>query len=174
MSSQPQLRELWESEKFISWPYTHANPIVRVPRAAVTPESKSIQRCADERETFRQCLEYRNRRGIEIWGEARWAEILRADARSVSRERARPASPQNGVRYQEKGAWRGWVASWYERMGDGSTRKRSACFGFGGPKTRFASSADAFLAASAKRRVMQERWYSATGKGSARKLCRLD
>lgn len=172
--SQPKYPDLWKSEKFISWPYTQANPIVRVPRARATPESKSFKQCEDERETFRRCLEYRNQRGVEIWGAARWAEILKSDARSASRERSSPASAQNGVTHQERGAWRGWVAAWYERLPDGSTRRKSASFGYGGSRTRYASSAEAFLAACQKRKEMQDRWYSAIGKGSERKVSRLD
>ena len=75
-----ELPQLWESAKYISWPHTHAHPVVRVPRPSGTPESKTIRplRGEGEFDTFERCEAYRNQRGVALWGERRWAELLTA------------------------------------------------------------------------------------------------
>jgi len=125
---------LWTSTKYVSWPYVHANPIVRVPTPSGQPESRSIPHRAgvSEQVTFRRCVQYRDKRGVEIWGKQRWAEMLKVQARSVARHRESPAGPQTGVfLYERSNSAPVWIATWYELLDDGSRRKRSKEFSFG-------------------------------------------
>ena len=117
--------KLWESAKYISWPLTHDNPLVRIPRPSGQPESKTIPCLPDEqeKETFARCLQYRDARGVAIWGGLRWAELLKVQARSVARHREQPAGPMTGVyQYDRENSASVWIASWYELLPDGTRR----------------------------------------------------
>ena len=126
--------------------------MVRVPRPSGKPETKSIPRLASEYDTFERCLAYRDQRGREIWGERRWKELLRVEARSVARHRERPAGPITGVYHYERPTGTTlWVAAWYELMPDGSRKKRSAQCSYGTSRTRYAISDEAMQAAIKRR-----------------------
>ncbi|WP_085920400.1 hypothetical protein, partial [Halomonas sp. CSM-2] len=155
---------LWESAKYVSWPRSHANPIVRVPRPSGRPESKTIARLPNEYDTFECCIAYRDKRGIEVWGQKRWRELLLVEARSVARHHQRPAGPITGVyQYERPSGSTAWIAAWYELKADGSRKKRSAQFSYGTDISRYASSDDAMQAAIAKRKEEEERWYCVLG-----------
>lgn len=168
--------ELWESTKYVSWPFSHDNPIVRVPRPSGQPESMSIKRIAGESEeaTFLRCLQYRDKRGVEIWGEKRWQELLKVRARSVARHRDGPAEHHTGVNHYERGNGAPvWIASWYELKSDGTRRKRCKEFSYGTPKARFSTSEQAKDAAIRRRNLEEARWYSTNGIGEERKVNHL-
>jgi len=121
MRAALSLPQLWESTKYVSWPKSHSNPMVRVPRPTGKPETKSIPRLANEYDTFEQCIAYRDQRGKEVWGARRWKELLLVDARSVARHREQPAGPITGVYHYERPTGTTlWVAAWYELIPDGS------------------------------------------------------
>lgn len=162
---------LWESEKYISWPHSLPHPIVRVPTPAGTPESKSMAMRPGESEEllFSRCLQYRNERGIEVWGPGRWSELLAVQARSVARHRAIPAGPKTGVfHYARPGSAPVWIATWYEMNSDGTRRKRSKGYSYGTPKAQFDSSEKAKAEAIKRRDREEARWYSTTGVGTER------
>jgi len=163
--------DLWESAKYVSWPFSHENPIVRIPRPTGRPESVSIARRPGETEesTFTRCVQYRDKRGVEVWGEGRWAELLKVQARSVARHRKQPAGPKTGVYHCErKNSAPVWIASWYELQADGTRRKRSKGYSYGTPKARFSTSEQAESAAIKRRELEEARWYSTVGVGEQR------
>ena len=171
MRNALSLPQLWESTKYVSWPKSHSNPMVRVPRPLGKPETKSIPRLASEYDTFERCLAYRDQRGREIWGERRWKELLRVEARSVARHRERPAGPITGVYHYERPTGTTlWVAAWYELMPDGSRKKRSAQFSYGTSRTRYATSEEAMQAAIKRRQEEETRWYCVVGKRDQRRV----
>ncbi|WP_224418727.1 MULTISPECIES: hypothetical protein [unclassified Modicisalibacter] len=131
---------------------------------------------ADEYATWEACIAYRDRRGPELWGERRWAEILSAASRrSVARHRAQPAGPITGVYpYERPNGTTVWIATWYELLPDGSRRKRGKQYSYGTPHSRFATSEQAMAAAIEKRQQEEARWYSTTGAGEHREVSRLD
>lgn len=164
---------LWESAKYISWPFSLANPIVRVPRASGTPESKTIARLPGETEEslFLRCLQYRDERGIAIWGARRWAELLQVQARSVARHRKRPAGPQTGVyHYARSNSAPSWIASWYELQTDGTRRVRRKVYSYGTPRAAFRTSEQAEAAALKRRNLEEARWYCVGGIGKQRQV----
>lgn len=172
-----QLPQLWESTKFVSWPHTHANPIVRVPRPSGQPESRTIRRVSGESEyeTFERCIEYRDSRGVALWGERRWTELLHVPKRSVAKHRESPAGPMTGVyHYQRPNGATVWIASWYELLPDGKRRKRSKQYSYGTPLSRFATSEQAMSAAIEKREKEEARWYTTLGVRDQRQASRLD
>ncbi len=133
------LPQLWESAKYVSWPLSHANPIVRVPRPSGRPESKTISRLPNEYDTFEYCIAYRDQRGVEVWGKKRWRELLLVEARSVARHHRRPAGPITGVYHYERPTGSTvWIAAWYELKADGSRKKRSTQFSYGTEISRYA------------------------------------
>lgn len=163
--------ELWESGKYVSWRFSHENPIVRVPRSTGQPESKSIARRPDETEEsiFSRCVQYRDKRGVEVWGERRWAELLKVQARSVARHREQPAGPQTGVfHYQRENSAPVWIASWYELQAEGTRCKRRKGYSYGTPRARFSTSEQAKAAAIVRRNREEARWYSTVGIGEQR------
>ncbi|RNF58481.1 hypothetical protein EFK68_03645 [Pseudomonas aeruginosa] len=162
---------LWDSEKYVSWPFSHAHPIVRVPTPSGTPESKTIPMLPGESEesALARCLQYRNERGVQVWGSSRWAELLNVQARSVARHRAKPAGPQTGVfHYEKPGSAPAWIATWYELMPDGKRRKRSKGYSYGTPRALYDSSEKAKSAAIERRNREETRWYCTTGAGTDR------
>ncbi len=163
--------KLWQSEKYVSWPYSLPNPVVRVPRPSGIPELKAIQPRPDETEesTFSRCVAYRDKRGVEVWGESRWAELLKVQARSVARHRERPAGPQTGVtHYQRRNSAPVWIASWYELQADGTRRKRSIEYSYGTSRAKYQSSDQAEAAAIDRRNLEETRWYCTGGIGDQR------
>ena len=169
-------RALWDSAKYVSWPFTHANPIVRVPRPSGTPESHSIAPRPGETEKalFARCIAYRNARGIQIWGARRWAEMLHVQARSVARHRETPAGPQTGVHhYQRPDSAPSWIATWYELIADGTRRKRSKGYSYGTPRAQYPTSELAKAAAIERRNLEEARWYSTTGVREKRRVSPL-
>ncbi|MBF6615528.1 MAG: hypothetical protein ITG07_02260 [Candidimonas sp.] len=166
-------RSLWESAKYVSWPYTHNSPIVRVPQPSGTPESRSMAPRPGETEDalFARCIEYRNARGVKVWGERRWAEMLQVQARSVARHREAPAGPQTGVyHYERPNTAPVWVAAWYELLADGTRRKRSKTFSYGTPRARYSTSEQAEAAAIERRNLEEARWYSTAGVREKRRV----
>ncbi|CBV43963.1 hypothetical protein [Halomonas elongata] len=169
MRDKLQLPQLWERTKYVSWPPSHTNPLVRIPRPAGGYECRSIPRQHDEYVTFQRCLEYREQRGLEIWGLRRWAELCSVPKRSVAKHRAKTAGPITGVfHYERPEGTTVWIATWYERQPDGHTRKRSQGFSYGTPKSQFATSEQAEAAAIEKRQQEESRWYSTLGVGETR------
>lgn len=167
------LPQLWGSTKYVSWPKSHGNPMVRVPRPSGKPETKSIRRLASEYDTFELCITYRDQRGREIWGDRRWNELLLVDARSVARHREQPAGPVTGVYHYERPSGSTlWIAAWYELMPDGSRKKRSAQFSYGTSRTRYATSSEAMQAAIKRRHEEEERWYCVLGTRDQRRVNR--
>jgi len=169
-------RSLWESAKYISWPFCSKCPIVRVPRPSGRPEPRSMPALPGETNQvhFARCVKHRDRRGIQIWGEFRWAEMLQVQARSVARHRESPAGPQTGVfLYERPGTAPVWVAVWYELLDDGSRRKRSKGFSFGTPRAKFSTSEQAEAAAIERRNLEEARWYSTVGVREQRRVSTL-
>lgn len=170
-----QLPQLWESAKYINWPHTHGHPIVRVPRPSGLPESCTIRRQPGEAEydLFDRCEAYRDKRGPEIWGERRWRQLIGVTKRSVAKHREGPAGPITGVNHSERPGWASaWVAHWYERLPDGSTRRRARAYSYGTPNAAYATSEEAMAAAAEKREKEERRWYSTLGKGEDRQANR--
>ncbi|MDN3525292.1 hypothetical protein QWY79_08405 [Halomonas sabkhae] len=164
-----ELPQLWENTKYVSWPHSHDNPVVRIPRPSGQPESRSIARQPSEYDTFLRCLEYRDQRGPEIWGEQRWEELLHVPKRSVAKHRLLPAGPITGVfHYERPNGTTVWIATWYERRPNGRSHKRSLHFSYGTPKSRYATSEQAEAAAIEKRQQEEARWYSTLGAGETR------
>ena len=162
---------LWDSEKYVSWPFSVKHPTVRIPTPSGTPESKAIPLLPGESEesAHARCMQYGNERGIEIWGTSRWAELLAVAARSVARHRAKPAGPLTGVyHFDRPNGASVWIATWYELMPDGSRRKRSKGHSYGTPLAQFDSSEAAKDAAVERRKKEEARWYCTTGVGSNR------
>ncbi len=173
MSKNRKTPELWEQTKFISWPYSQANPVVRIPTPSGTPESKTIRFEDSEQATFARCLEYRNLRGPQIWGENRWDEILKVTARSVARNRKKPAGPRLGVYSYDEGQTRGWTCCWYELLEDNTRKRRSKTFTYTGRSPNCKSNSEALLKAMKLREQMEARWYSVTGLGERRVVSSL-
>lgn len=154
--------ELWESAKYISWPHSMSSPVVRVPRPCGTPESKSFPMLAGDSEQalFDRCLAYRDQRGIEIWGETRWRQIVFVAKRSVAKRRSSSQTPRTGVHLENRtGRAPAWVAAWYELMQDGTRRKRSKRFSFGTDRAKYPTSNKALAAAIARRKQEEAKWY---------------
>lgn len=169
------LPQLWENTKYVSWPHSHDNPIVRIPRPSGKPESKTIPRVFNEYDTFERCIDYRDRRGPEIWGEGRWAEILNVVTRSVAKHRVQPAGPITGVNhYMRPNGTTVWIASWYVLLPDGTRGKKSKQYSYGIPLSRFATSEQAMQAANEKRKLEEARWYSTVGVREQREVSRLE
>ena len=171
---QPQL---WESTKYISWPHTHDQPIVRIPRPSGTPESKTVRRKPgeQERELFDRCVSYRDQRGPEVWGEKRWHELLNVPRRSVAKHRRQQVGPMTGVfPYERPSGTTEWIATWYEQRADGTRRKRSKQYSYGTPSSRYSTSQQAKAAAIQKRQKEEARWYTTSGHGERRQANRLE
>lgn len=169
MRDKLQLPQLWENTKYVSWPHSHDNPVVRIPRPSGQPESRSIASQPSEYDTFLRCLEYRDQRGPEIWGEQRWADLLHVTKRSVAKHRTTPSGPITGVfHYERPNGTTVWIATWYERRQDGRSHKHSQHFSYGTLKSRFATSEQAEAAAIEKRQQEEARWYSTLGVGETR------
>ncbi len=170
-------RPRWTSAKYVYWPPSHPDPLVRVPTPAGTPESHTVSRRAgeDEASLFARCLAYRDRRGPEVWGARRWAELVGVAKRSVAKHHREPAGPIPGVNhYQRPNASAVWTALWYERQPDGTTKKRSKQFSYGTANSRFATSEQAMAAAVELREAMAARWYSVLERGDERTANRLE
>lgn len=168
------LPESWKSTKYVSWPRSHSNPIVRIPRPVGEPESRTVQRLLSEFDTLKRCIDYRNTRGIEIWGEKRWAELLKVAARSVAKHRDVPSGPLTGVNHFERpNGTTLWVANWYELLPDGARKKKSKQYSYGTPLSKFATSEQAMNAAVEKRLLEESRWYSVRGVRNKRKVSKL-
>ncbi len=167
---------LWETEKFVSWPYSLANPVVRLPTPSGRPTSKSIRPLPGEHAAalFARCLAYRDKEGVRIWGEKRWLELLRVCARSVARHREQPAGQVTGVKHYIHNGTRLWRAGWYELRPDGRRVKRTKDFSYGKPTSQFMSSEAAKQAAIDRRMIEEARWYSTLGKGEDRVASKLD
>lgn len=149
-NSKLSLPQLWMSAKFVAWCEGHVNPIVRVPRPKGGTESKSIVREEGEHEydLFERCIQYRDRRGAQVWGRRRWAEILDVPVRIVARQPAQPAGPEIGVRHYTRNGTGVWAVYWNERPSRGGVRRqRSRHFTYGGPCSRYATSEEAEAAA---------------------------
>lgn len=175
MRGKLQLPQLWEVTKYVSWPHSHDNPIVRVPRPSGLPESKSIKRLAHEYDTFEACIDYRDRRGVEIWGEWRWEELLLVPKRSVAKHRDIPAGPITGVNHFDcPGRAPVWAALWYELQPDGSRKRRSKHFSYGTQNARYRTSEQAMEAAIELREAMESRWYCVRGVREDREVSRLE
>lgn len=168
---------IWQTAKYIGWPYSQQNPIVRIPTPSGRPDSKSFRREPGEtcEALFKRCLAYRDTEGPKIWGEKRWRELLNVQARSVTRHHSTPAGPITGVfHYEHPGGTNSWIATWYELRPDGTRRKRSKVYSYGKPTSQYATSAQAMLAAINRRITEEARWYSTVGQGNSRQACRLD
>lgn len=147
-------------------------PVVRVPRPNGTPESKSFPQHGSEsmQALFDRCLAYRDKRGVEVWGKARWKQMLQVQKRSVVRHRSNSQTPYTGVCLeQRKGRAPAWVASWYALLPDGSRRKCSQTFSFGTERAKYSTSSRALAAAIARRKVEEVKWYCTLGPGTGRK-----
>lgn len=155
---------LWERTKYVSWPPTQGNPTVRIPHPAGKTVSKSVPRTGNEKETLERCVAQRDEAGQALWGERRWAEMLRLSTRPVAKPRKKMAGPMTGVNhYERKGFANIWVATWYERAPDGSPRRRSKQFSYGSENAQFSTSEQAMQAAIKKREEESARWYGADG-----------
>lgn len=175
MRGKLQLPQLWESAKYISWPHSHDYPIVRVPTPSGHPESRTFRRQPGESEydLFERCEAYRDQRGPAIWGERRWRQLVDVEKRSVAKHRADRAGPITGVNHEERpGRPNAWVALWYERLPDGSTRRHAKAFRYGTSSAAYATSEQAMAAAIEKREEEERRWYSTLGKGCERQANR--
>lgn len=168
--------ELWEGTKYISWPFTLSSPVVRVPRPRGTPESKSFpqQEGETEQALFDRCLAYRNQRGVQLWGDARWQQMLQVQARSVARHRSVTQSPYNGVYLEERqGRAPVWVACWYELVPGGKRKRRYQSFSFGTERAKYTTSNEALAAAIGRRKEEEAKWYSVLESGPDRRFNRL-
>jgi len=154
--------------------------MVRVPKPEGNYITRSVTPMVDELTTLKKCKDLRDSIGIPIWGEVRWQEILSVPYRSVSKPRkktATPSKPRNGVALVERRNGFAWVARWCEPF-DASTgsehqvfkesitrgkqvprRERSAWFSFGGERSRFSTSEEAYAAAVERREIEEARWY---------------
>ena len=115
---------------------------------------------------------YRDQRGVEVWGQKRWRELLLVEARSVAKHRQRPACPVTGVyHYERPSGSMAWIAAWYALTADGSRKKRSAQFiTYGTGISRYASSDDAMHAAIATRKEEEARWNCVLGERDKRQV----
>lgn len=162
VSSKARLPQLWEGAKYISWNVDHVNPIVRVPRRQGGIEPKTITRFDHECEydLFLRCVEYRDIRGRQIWGQQRWEQIIEMPIRIVARQPDSQAGPELGVRHYTRNGVGVWAVYWNERLHDGATIQRSMHFSYGGGYSRYDSSDDAKEAAIAVRKEKEALWYS--------------
>lgn len=164
------LAPFWASTKYVYWFPSHPTPIVRVPTPDGRNESLSILPRCSEQQTFKECVAYRDQRGVALWGQARWEEITQATSRrSVAKHRKEASGPITGVHHMERSGGLNWVATWYERRDDGSRRKRSTWFSYGGTSSQFGTSEQAMQAAINRRVAEERRWYSISGRGDDRR-----
>ena len=159
------------SAKYMAWCEGHVSPIVRVPRPKGGVESKSISRNENECEydLFERCIEYRDRRGVEVWGKLRWTKILEEPIRTVARQQAKQAGPELGVRHYTRNGTSAWAVYWMERLPNGTKKQRSKHFSYGSSHSRFRTSAEAQAAAIQVRKEKERIWYSTIGTGADRR-----
>lgn len=111
---------------------------------------------------FDRCMAYRDKRGVELWGRARWKQMLLVQKRSVAKYRTKSKSPYPGVFLEErKGKAPVWVACWYELLSDGSRRRGSKTFSFGTKRAKYPTSSQALADAIARRKIEEAKWYCA-------------
>lgn len=168
------LAAYWARTKYVYWPPSQPDPVVRVPTPNGEHESLSFSALGSERAVFERCLAYRDQRGVALWGQSRWEELLKVDRRSVARHRKSREGPMTGVNHMERKGSLGWAATWYELREDGTRRKRRKCFSYGGPFSQFSKSDDAMHAAMERREAEERRWYSVLGEGDDRRVSRLN
>lgn len=166
VSTKARLPQLWEGAKYISWNVDHVNPIVRVPRKKGGIEQKTIIRFEHESEydLFSRCVEYRDFRGRQLWGQRRWAQILEMPIRIVARQPENQAGPKLGVRHYTRKGVGVWAVYWNERLPCGTTKQRSKHFSYGGKLSRYTSSDGAMEAAISVRNEKEAFWYSTADK----------
>lgn len=113
--------------------------------------------------------EYRDRRGLELWGAYDWERLMRYKKRPVKRY-AREEEPgvthtvtkvpgPNGTVYEYKA----WTVTWTEDdplfPGTHIRRARAKRFGYGGANSKFSQSSDAEVHAHSIREEMYEKHY---------------
>lgn len=165
MSKRPklQLPELWRSAKYVQWPSSYPSPVVRVPFPDGSHDFRRITPLPSESEydTFLRCIEYRDARGIEQWGEQPWMEVITVGRRSVVKHRAVTDAPVTGVCHSvHPRGTRMWVAVWSELHRDGIRYRRTKTFSYGTPRSQYSDSEQAKAAAIARRQKEEVLWYS--------------
>lgn len=159
----------WKTTKYLGWPPTHGNPMVRVPRPDGTEEVIHVQRRPSEQDTYDECLRLRDYLGTQIWGKTQWERILSVRERSVARYRKQRKGPINGVfHYERPDGGNAWVASWHERDEHGSLKKRAKHHSYGKPRSQYPTSEQAMDAAIQLRIDKEREHYSVLGEPGKR------
>lgn len=166
--------QMWKQTKYVSWPASWQNPMVRIPLPSGKYITRSVIPENDELTTLSKCKQKRDAIAIPIWGEEAWHRILSVPSRSTTKPRKNPKTPYNGVMLIERpGRAPHYIVSWYElNISDECfvesqthgkrlpRRLKTKAFSYGTERAKFSRQEEALKEAIDWAKKMQSKNYS--------------